>query len=107
MLKNNEKKAISQKKVGLIGNKSENNLIKKRGLKLKNEKEIKLEEVKTNIKHHSPDYTEKSKNLELKEIFSFSNIKNGIQDIYLNKENRFNLNNLHEEARFINLKKKI
>ena len=112
MLKNNEKKAISQKKVGLIGNKSENNLIKKRGLKLKNEKEIKLpeiidEEVKKNIKHHSPDYTEKSKNLELKEIFSFSNIKNGIQDIYLNKENRFNLNNLHEEARFINLKKKI
>ena len=111
MLKNNEKKTMSQKKVELKGNKSENNLMKKKELKLKNEKEIKLpeiidEEVKKNIKHYSPENKGKLKSFEEKENLSFINLKNGIKNVYLNKENRFNLK-IHEEARFINLKKKI
>ena len=112
MLSHNEKKAMSQKKVKLSPNKSETNLMKNKNkvLKLKNEKEIKLpdiidEEIENIKKYYSPGYKNKFQTLEEKEIFSFSS-KN-IQDIYLNKNNRFSFSNINKGARFINLKKKV
>lgn len=112
MLSHNEKKVMSQKKVKLSSNKSETNLMKNKNtvLKLKNEKEIKLpdiidEEIENIKKHYSPGYKDKFQTLEEKEIFSFSS-KN-IQDIYLNKNNRFSFSNINKGARFINLKKKV
>ena len=115
MLSHNEKKVMSQKKVktNLNNNKSDTNIIKKKVLKMANEKEIKLPDIideeigKKNIKHYSPGYNDKFKTLEEKDAFSFRSNKNNIQDIYLNKDNRFNLLNVKEEARFINLKKNV
>ena len=112
MMSHNEKKVMSQKKVTLNNNKSDTNIIKKKVLKMANEKEIKLpdiidEEIGKNLKHYSPGLKDKVKTLEEKEIFSFSSNKNNIQDIYLNKDNRFNILNVKGETRFINLKKKI
>ena len=115
MLTHNEKKTMSQKKVVLYGNKSETNLIKNNIFKLKNEKEIKLpeiidEEVEKNQKYYSPGYREREKfnTLEEKDGISLSSSnRNLIQDVYLNKDNRFNLINVNKGARFINLKKKI
>ena len=115
MLTHNEKKTLSQKKVVLYGNKSETNLIKNNIFKLKNEKEIKLpeiidEEVEKNQKYYSPGYREREKfnTLEEKDGINLSNSnRNLIQDVYLNKDNRFNLINVNKGARFINLKKKI
>ena len=112
MLTHNEKKTMSQKKVVLNTTKSETHLIKNKVLKLKNEKEIKLpdvidEEVEKNKKYYSPNNREKFKTLEEKDALSFSSNKNSIQDIYLNKDNRFNILKINEGARFINLKKKI
>ena len=112
-LKHNEKKTMSQKKVRLPSNKSENNLIKSKVLKINNNKEIKLpdiiidEEVEKNTNHYSPGFNEKYKTLEEKDSFSSNTYRNNIQDVYLNKDNRFNMLNINEGAKYINLKKKV
>ena len=71
-LAHNEKKSMSQKKVRLVGNKSDSNLMKKKLLKFKNDKELKLpeiidEEIAKNIKY-SPEYKEKFQTLDNKDI---------------------------------------
>ena len=115
-LTHNEKKSMSQKKMRLPSNKSDSNLMKNKVIKMKNDKDIKLpgifeEEIeKKNLKKYSPGYKEKFDSLDNKDIkdyLSFSSFKNNVQDVHLNKDNRFKILNINESAKFLNLKKKI
>ena len=118
-LTHNEKKSMSQKKMRLPSNKSDGNLMKNKIIKMKKDKEdkdVKLPGIfegeieKKNIKKYSPGYKEKFDSLDNKDIkdyLSFSSFKNNVQDVHLNKDNRFKILNLNENAKFLNLKKKI
>ena len=109
----NELKSAKEKKKTLAWNKSENNLTKNKILKMKSNKDIKLPEIMddefiNNNKHYSPLNEDKFKTLIEKDLFKYkSNKNNNIQDIYLNKDNRFNQFAIKEKTSFINLKKKI
>ena len=65
------------------------------------------EEVEKNTNHYSHGFNEKYKTLEEKDSFSSNTYRNNIQDVYLNKDNRFNILNINEGAKYINLKKKV
>jgi len=110
----NELKSAKEKKKKktLAWNKSDNNLTKNKILKMKDNKEIKLPEIMDdefikNYKHYSPLNEDKFKALIEKDLFKYKSNRNNIQDIYLNKDNRFSQLTIKEKTSFINLKKKI
>jgi len=108
----NESKSLKEKKKTLAWNKSENNLTKNIILKMKNNKEINLPEIVDddfikNNKQYSPLNEDKFRTLIEKDLFKYKSHKNNIQDIYLNKDNRFSQLAIKEKTSFINLKKKI
>jgi hypothetical protein len=108
----NELKSAKEKKKTLAWNKSEKNLTKNNILRMKNNKDIKLPEIMddefiNNNKHYSPLNKDEFGILIEKDLFKYKSDKKNIQDIYLNKDNRFNQFAIKEKTSFINLKKKI